>query len=263
MTAPIFPGTEDLLSLIFGELPEGVFPEDRANNPDTTKNSYSSAELRAHAQMFAQLYANLENAYLDRFLTTVTPAGLAPWERELFSSSQDSTQSYTTRQQNLLAKFRAVGGISLPAIQAVVAGILGPVGLAFQILPYSGQSNGTITGAWVLDFSELGLSTFLSLEDPILGAKQGGGLVPLDCSLNYAAAGITAQDLLNIQATAYTYEVQIFGTADAQTLFSLNAALTALEPARSTHIISNNVSQAPADPTIYGWNTNYLPWMTL
>jgi hypothetical protein len=224
------------------DLPEGVYAEDRADNADLSQRSYSSSELRAHAQVYATLYSNLEDIYLNKFISTIQPDGLADWEKELFATTQDATLPFTTRQQNLLAKIRANGGISLPAIRAVVAAILTPQGLAFDILPYNGQYNGTAYGAWILEESQLGYDTYLAAQDPLIGAMQNPGQVPLDCSLNYAAAGITQQQLIDIQMTAYTYEVDIYGNADANTLALLDSQLTALEPARSTHVIRNNVT---------------------
>ena len=241
MSSPIFPNTEQILSIIFQEIPNGVYAEDRADNTDVTLRSNSSSELRAHAQVFADLYQNLLDIDSDKFLSTVTPDGLSPWEADLFSSVQDSSQSYATRQQNLLAKYRYQGGISLPIIRTLIANLLTPLGLVFQILPYCGQFNGVINGAWILDESSLGLSTWLAALDPLIGTGLGVGEIPLDCSLDYAAAGITESELVDIQATAYTYEVQIFGNASAPTLSLLDQLLTAYEPARSTHIISNNV----------------------
>lgn len=247
MSSPIFPGIEQILDILFAELPDGVYATDRADNPDVDKRSYSSSEIRAHAQIFANLYENLLNINRDKFLTTVTVDGLAPWEKELFASAQDSSKPFSFRQQNLISKWRSTGGISLPYISSIIHSILDPVGLTFEILPYSGQSNGVENGAWILNLTPLGKNSFLSARDPLFGEQQD--MVPLDCNLDYAAAGITAQDLADIQATAYTYEVQIFGNASAEVLSILNKQLTALEPARSTHVITNNAS-GPVDPDV-------------
>lgn len=249
MTLPVFPEVEDILTIIMGELPQGVYAQDRANDPDPDNRSYSSSELRAGAQMIANLYANLEDIWENKWISTVNPDGLSAWETELFGSPQNAALPFATRQANLLAKRRAQGSIALPAIAAIVSGLLQPLGLSFAILPYSGQYNGTEYGAWILGFSQLGMDTFLSLEDPLYGTGLGVGETPLDCSLNYAAAGLTAQDLANIQATAYTYEVQIYGNADANTLALMNTLLTEHEPARSTHIITNNAS-GPVSPNV-------------
>lgn len=254
-----FLSVEQVLSILMDETPDKLYPKDRADNPDKTKNSYSSSELRAQAQLIANLYDNLALIDNDKALTTVSPSGLAYWEKQLFSAIQSSSLTYAQRQANLISKYRSSGGISLPAIRSVVAAILDPLGLPFAILPYSGQNNGTLQGAWVLEISTLEDDTWLAEMDPELGTGLGAGLIPLDCSLNYAAAGITSGQLLEIQKTAYAYEVQIYGVADAQTLALLDARLTALEPARSTHVIRNNVSLTP-NPTQEGWSNSFLYW---
>ena len=245
-----------------GELPEGVYAEDRANDPNPDKRSVSSSELRAHARMLAVLYQNLDVINQDKAITTVSPSGLSNWEKQLFATAQDASQPDLTRQQNLLAKKRASGGISLPAIRAVASAILTPVGLAFDIFQTNGASNGTDTGAWVLGVSRLGEDTYLALQDPLIGTGMGPGQTPLDCSLDYAAAGITALQLAQIQQTAYSYEVRIYGHASANILAVLDAALTALEPARSAHKILNDSvpPSTPPNPIIEQWNTNYLSW---
>ena len=97
----------------------------------------------------------------------------------------------------------------------------------------------------LLDFSILDVGTFLSFRDPLSGARRD--MTPLDCSLDYAAAGLTAQDLLDIQATAYTYEVRIYGHADTATLALLDKRLTESEPARSTHVLINDAQVISPD----------------
>lgn len=235
----IFPDIEQVLDIVFSELPDGVYAQDRADNPDYNKRSVSSSELRAHAQMISDLYSNLQLINRDKFVSTVTPAGIPKWEKDLFGTVGDLSLSDLSRQQRLLAKVRAIGGISFPAISQLVHDILDPLALDFLIFPYCGMYNGETFSSWILDYSSLGLDTWLANRAPL----EGAGLspcTPLDCSLNYAAAGLTAQDLLDIQATAYTYEIQIYGNADAGTLDVLDQQLTKYEPARSTHIIRNN-----------------------
>lgn len=229
------------------ELPAGVYPTDRANYVDTNKNSYSSAELRAHATMISGIYEQASAVFNNFFITTLTADGLSQWEKDFFGAIQDSSLTFDQRKQNLFAKYRATGGLSLPYITSIVSGILGPLVISFAILPLSGQVNEDgNTGAWILGYSSLGLNTYLGGLDPIIGAQLD--FVALDCNLNYAAAGITSDQLAEIQRTAYAYELRIYGNADATTLALLEKNLTKFEPARSTHTIMNNATP-PAAPT--------------
>lgn len=244
MAAQFFPNIEDIFDLIMSELPNGVYPQDRADDPDFDKRSFSSSELRAHAQTFSLIYNNLKSIYENKFASTVNIDGISQWEKDYFKFSQDASLSFEERRQKLIAKVRALGRLSLPYIDSVVGAILDPLGLPYDILPYSGQNNGNINGTWIFEESLLDLDTFLGALDPIIGAQQPN---PLDCNLDYAAAGLTLQDLLDIQETAYKYEVRIFGNADANTLSLLDRTLTSVEPARSTHFIRNNAVES-VDP---------------
>lgn len=260
MSQPLFPEVDILLDLIMAEIPSGVYAEDLANDPNPNNRSVSSSEFRANAVMIANLYSNMSDINDDKNINSVTSDGLPFWEKDLFSSIQNSSLGRLQRIQNLLVKFQSDTGISLPAIQGVIASILDPLGLPFQILPYSGQSNGTMTGAWILEVTPLEFGSYLASLDPLFGAQQD--MTPLDCNLDYAAAGITAEDLADIQATAYTYEVQIYGNAGADTLAYLDKILAQDEPARSTHIITNNATMNPEDESVEGWTPTYLYWWT-
>jgi hypothetical protein len=247
MAQQYFLSVDDCLNLIFAELPQGVYATDRADDPDPNKRSYSSSELRAAAVTLASLYSNLQSINSDKFVVTVTEDGLSQWEQDYFGAAQDASKGYAYRQQNVLAKVRQTGGISLPYINSVVAGILGPQGLSFAILPWSGEYNpiAMMYGTWRLDLSELDIDTFLGIIDPILGTGLNPDQTPLGCSLDYAAAGITQEQMVEIQEAAYTYEVDIYGNASADTLALLDAQLTIAEPARSTHFIVNNAVPGP------------------
>jgi hypothetical protein len=122
-----------------------------------------------------------------------------------------------------------------------MASILTPLSLPYNIFALNGSVPGS---AWIMDVSHLGLDTFLVGMDPIRGAIR---TAPLDCNLNYAAAGLTLAQLQAIQATAYTYVVKITGTASSTVLAQLGAALTIFEGASRTHMIVNNVGDPYPD----------------
>jgi hypothetical protein len=242
MALPIFPGIEDCLTILMGELPAGVYSADRADDPNPANRAYSSSELRAQAQMFANLYANLEDIWQDKWISTLNPDGYTSWEKDLFTQPPDASLPLMVRKSNLLAKFRLQASISLPAIAGIVSSFITPYGFTFDILPFNGcNSLDGVNSAWILGFTPLGEFTYLAGLDPLIGAGRGVGITPLDCSLNYAAAGITQAQMIAIQETAYTYAVAIYGgSVSAETLMLLDAALTAAEPARSTHVIIND-----------------------
>ena len=230
---PQFGDVEKLVDLFLSELPEGVFAEDRADNPDPSKRSFSSSDIRAEMQVLASVYANLSAIYDDKFANTVTLDGASRWEKELFPDAQDSSQPLSVRQANLVAKIRASGGISSSVIHDIVDGLLTPAGFTFDLVTFWGQNG----GAWLFEESPVDVSTYLASMDPLRGASTPA---PLDCSLNSSAAGLTAQQVTEIQETAYTYEIRIYGNAPADLLSRLDWMLGQFEPARSTHRIFNN-----------------------
>jgi hypothetical protein len=228
----IFLDVEKILDAMFRQLPEGQFAEDRADSTDPTKRSLSSSDLRAQAQSLAAAYSNLESIFNNKFISSADADGISRWEKDLFSEAVDQSLPLPTRRANAIAKFNANGGISYDAITAILDPLFAEIGIAYEIVYWCGLFN----GAWILDESALDVDTYLSLFDPLVGAGHG----ITDCSLDYIDGGLTAQDLEDIQRTAYTYEVRIFGTADADFIARLDKILTESEPARSTHYIYNS-----------------------
>ena len=110
----LFLDVSQCLQVILGEMPAGLFATDFADHPDVNQRSYSSAEIRAVATLYALLYSNLAGIWESKFLTLVQPDEIGNWEAELFTSPADATLPFQTRQQNIITKFRATGGLSYP-----------------------------------------------------------------------------------------------------------------------------------------------------
>lgn len=189
MAQPIFPGIEDIMTILLGEMPAGPYAQDRADNPNTMLRSISSSEIRAHAQVFANLYANLQDIDQNKFLTTVNPDEIGNWEQELFTTVVDTSQSFATRQQNALSKYRARGGLSYPYIYSIISSVLTPLGLTFDLVTYNCFNSGT-DGVWILDMSLLDVGTYLGLDDPLTGAVQNSPYI-LDCNAIINVTGTT------------------------------------------------------------------------
>lgn len=222
---PTFATTEQIFDLIASELPENMFSQDRADNPDYTKRSVSSAEIRAYAQLIEDLYTNLKAIYDDQTILTASETAIPRWEKMLFAESQDSGQSYQVRVSNLVSKIRANGGISFQVIYDILSGLFVGTGLAFDLVTLNGNNG----GAWILDESILDVSTYLSEIDPINYANLG-------CDFSSYPPGVLEQ----VQRVAYTYQVRVYGHANDALIARINQVCTDFEPARSTHEILND-----------------------
>lgn len=232
---PKFLTEDESFDIMQGELPQGVYAADRAKAADATKRSWSSSELRAWAKLTYYAYAALAQVYDNKFISYANEEGIARWEKDLLFYGGDGTLMLEERRAVLLAKVRATGGLSYTAINALVGGVLEPLGFSWDIVGL----NGFRGGAWMIDTqSRIDRDTFLAAGDPLRGAVIGSAL---DCDLDYAAVGITAEQLEGIQQAAYTYVVRILNdTLPDSVLAFLDLLLTTFEAARSTHLIVQN-----------------------
>ena len=101
MSAQFFPNVEEVFDLIMAELPEGLYADDRADDPNPDNRSYSSSEIRAHASIFAGIYENLRLVNLDKFASTVTTDGIGRWENDYFAQIVDSSIPFDDRKDRL------------------------------------------------------------------------------------------------------------------------------------------------------------------
>jgi hypothetical protein len=234
-------------------MPPGLYSADTAKNANTALNAWTSSEARAWAMLFTDAYASLLAIWNNKFVTLADASGIQRWEIMVFGSPQSATLSLTQRRNAVLAQLQYQGGINYAIIYAAVYALLNPLGFTFVIQTYNGAVPGS---AWILGTSLLGLDTYLAPCDPIKGTAG----TPLDCSLDYAAAGLTAAQLASIQQTAYTYAVKITGTATDATIAQLDTILTKLEGASRTHQIVNNF-QGPYLDSIDGgnWDADPVP----
>lgn len=255
---PIFLTRSQLYRMIQRELPEGAYPD----GPPTA--FYSTADSDATAAVLGGAYSNLESIY-DNFFPQFSTDRLTDWEIEVLGAPQDATKSLVARHAAVIAHFRSQQTISYSSILAQLQEI-------FSISDLIEENNTVVTPDWLLDFGTLDSNTYLGYRDPgTPGSTLGFQLVTwcdtpgawrlgssmldvetylslmdplfstgLDCALNYASLGLTAQQLADIQATAYTYEVRIIGTAQQSFLDYLEARLNQIEPARSKHVIYNS-----------------------
>ncbi len=214
------------------ELPEGVYADGAPSGFFTTASVY------AKSVVLESLYTNMEVIYNNMFPQTADEKQL-DWERKAFGKTLDPALSLADRQALVLAKLKAKGGLSRDDMKGVVYSVIG-ADKDIEIASW-----GCSDGGWIIGDSELDISTILN------GARQmdvtqflfpGGDL----CSTNHAQFGKTDAEWAIMQEGAYTYEVKIFSyTLTAEQRIELDEALSAAEPARSQHVITDGLD--PAD----------------
>jgi hypothetical protein len=239
---PYFLKQTDAYRILQRELPEGVY----ADGPPTA--FYTTSDMDSVAKIIGDAYENL-NVIYDNFwpqtMLGYSASGeqINAWEIREFGQIQDTTQNLETRIANLLTKIQSIPAINAAYIASLIQSLLGPnigynqllVGGAFEIIEW-----GNYTGSWMIGVSELGIDTFLSGGNRY--QNTGSNICPPAPLGTPPPNGISETELSDEQQTAYTYEVRIYGTTlSSSMLAKLNVLLSANEPARSTHVITDGL----------------------
>jgi len=262
---PIFPPQDDLYRLFQRESPENAYAD------GVPGAFFSTADNYANAKILATAYLNLQVVY-NNFFPAYADEKIADWEIAYFGMvADDSTLTLLQRQQRVIAKIRERKDLSLWTIltailtgtgTAVDTGVIDPWVGHEWLLDVSQLDTETFLGGitnfvtivtvgfvpagtpvqielmaddgWTLDVSKLSLDTYL-------GARRS---LPIELGAGFDFCNLPNNSLWNDQKTqAYTYVVRIFGytlTTDQRT--ALDAFLTQNEPARSTHLIVDNLT---------------------
>ncbi len=264
---PIFLTQDQIYRILQREQPPEAYPDGAPSAFFSTADQYSVAKVASDA------YSNLNLIY-DNYFPQFAVQRVADWEITVFGTLGNALRQTSDRLQDVVNHFR---------IQEVpsVAGIKAALTRLFALADLIQEGNTVVTPDWLLEFNYLDVDTYLGYRDPNIpyvsltfelvtwGCSYGGGAwrldesyldvdtylvgmdpiygVGLDCDLDYAALGLTLEELEAIQETAYTYEVRIIGNAEQVFLDVLEALLNRLEPARSRHYIYNNFP-GPVDP---------------
>lgn len=219
---PIFLSQADLYRVLQRELPEDVYAD------GAPSAFFSTADMNAVAKPLATAYENLERIY-DNYFPQYADENVGDWEVTVFGFVSDGDLTLQQRRDRVIAKLRNRPGITRDDIfRAVTATIpeLAPTG--FDIIVW-----GCSLGGWTLDVSELGYDTYLN------GYPRTAAVGPQLCDLTPGDFGVTEAQWIEMQTEAYTYEIRIaeLELTEAQ-LQALDTVLTAAEPARSTHVIT-------------------------
>jgi hypothetical protein len=250
---PYFPVQYDLYRVMQREAPEDVYLD------GAPTAGYSTADQYASALTIANVYATLQVVYLNEFPQSADER-IDDWEIKLFGSAINSGSSLGDRRAALLRKVRAMPSITLWQILTIVVSYL-PIGVYAQVVPLGCGQGG---GSWVLGVSRLSSETILGWADHVSlnnpnnldlcslvkgdGWRIGASRLNVDTKLS---GSNSYQTISLLQKKAYTYEIRIFEYAlTGAQLQAMLLAVTANEPARSAHILKQNLSLAQFGLTV-------------
>lgn len=215
---------EEIYRLLQRELPPNVYPD------GLPEKHYSTADMYSVADVVASGYANAKTIY-DNYFPRTADENLPQWEILAYGTTLDKNIPIAVRRDRVEQKIRTRKGIRKQDIKDVVLSVLGTDKLVDII------THNNTDGAWFLDYSELGVSTFLN-------RYNGVDAVGFDaCETDYASYGYTEEEWNELREDAYTYEVRVYGyiltSLDIQ---NLNTALDNAEPARCNRIFTDNLN---------------------
>lgn len=229
--------------LLQRELPEGVYPDGAPNQ------FYSTASIDAKAKVIAGAYSNLERIDANNFPQTADER-IDDWLIKMFGVTSGGL-TLAQKRARTIEKIRKQPKINLWEVLTLVTGFV-PVGTYVQIVEWCGRKG----GSWQLDVSTLGVQTILGfgvgymdfVSDPttwcsfVSNLNWRLGFSELNTNTELAADDLY-KNVTYVQLDAYNYEVRIFGyTLSAEDLATVEREISKAEPARSTHIIRQNLN---------------------
>lgn len=213
-----------LFRLLQRELPPYVYPD------GSEGKFYSTADMASIADVAATGYANLERINANYFPQTADER-IGDWEITVFGALLDSAFTLEQRRDRVLTKLRSLKGITKQDMKEAVQAIIGST-ITVEIIEW-----GCKDGAWLIGESLLGVDTFLS-EARLVDATG-----PTLCEDSPADYGLTPEEWNSAQMDAYTFEVRIYDyTLSADERAEIDKVLTAAEPARSRHVITDGLT---------------------
>jgi hypothetical protein len=263
----LFLDAPTLYRVIQRELPTGD-PAGRAY-PDGSASAYfSTADSYATAQSLEDVYDSASGTYNQMFPASATYR-IDDWVQAVFGLMFDSTVSLDTKRGRVLSKLQKIGSLSNWALLTLALTYV-PVGTPVRIYHRCPSPGGDY--GWQLGISLLGSNTYLGAKTPAqigIPANVINNLAtqwcPFISNLHWRLgadelgvetflSSIAYLDLAAFQAQAFQYQIQIFNQGQPQlsseTIQALDMDLLANEPARSGHIIVQNLNAAAMGLTV-------------
>lgn len=216
---PIFLTRDQVYRIIQRELPEGAFPD----GPATA--FYSTSDSDSTAAVISQAYFSASGIY-DNYFPNYATDRQADFEKLYLGQQLDASLTLQERRDRVIAKLRSQRRTTPSDIKAAVYTVID------SSIPVDIAEYGCGCAGWVLDVSELDIST-------ILNEFNNLNLVGPDlCTKDAADFGLTPEQYAAYQREAYFYEIRIYGyTLTADQRIALEQVILDNEPARSEHEI--------------------------
>lgn len=229
---PYFLSRDEIYKILQRELPEGVYPD------GAPSSYYSTADMAAVGDVVASGYRNAERIY-DNYWPRTADEKLSDWEILAFGRVLPLGLGLNARRDRVEQKIRTRKGLTIQDIKDTVLSVIGTDKLV-DVVEWN-----CVTQSWMLDYSELGISTILN--NYRMSDVAGEDL----CEKTAADFGLSEEVFEEMKTQAYTYEVRIYGyELNSDELFELNQSLDAAEPARSTRRIVDGLNPE----TMLGFN---------
>lgn len=218
-----FLSKQEIYRMLQRELPEGVYPD------GAPEKYYSTADMYAVGSVIASGYDNLKVIY-DNYFPQSADEKMTDHEIKFFGAPLSGSLSLADRRAKTLFKIRNPYGLTKNDMINVVKLVIG-TDKNVEIREW-----GCYTGGWILDESQLDISTFINGENLV----DATGLAACE-----KPDSKTDAEWEIAQEEAYTYEVLIYDyTLTADELAEIERLLTNEEPARSAHVISDGLDSA-------------------
>jgi hypothetical protein len=223
---PKFLNREEVYRLLQRELPDGVYAD------GAPSAFYSTADMDSVASGIAKVYSNLERVY-ENYWPQTADERIDDWELVVLNARQDAALTLASRRDKVLTKLRSRQGITISDMKSIVWGVIGS-DKTVEIREWGCES-----GAWVLDESELDINTYL-------GGQNRFKAVGSDATCSDGSEfGFTAQEWEELREETFTFEVCIYDyTLSTEERRLIDERLTAGEPARSAHVITDGLDSA-------------------
>jgi hypothetical protein len=237
----IFLNADQIYRTFQRELPEGVYPDVEYSK------SFSTASVYAKSAVLKDFYDNMKVIYTNMFPQDADEQ-IDDWVIKAFGSKFPAGTTLTAKRDAVIAKIRSQPNLTNWQILTAMAGFL-PEGTYVQVHSDCGFGAGWPLGARMLGKdTRLGINGIDTIKD-VDFSQWCDFLAGLEWRLGRGHLGVTTHlggflfsDINRRQKNAFGYEIRVFAPITMETKQAMDLEAARIEPARSGHIIRDNLN---------------------